>query len=207
MATVTIYDQDNKQVGERELAEAVFNTDVKEYLLHDMVRYQLAARRQGSAATKNRSAVKGGSKKPYRQKGTGNARQGTIRAPHYVGGGVAFGPSPKDYTFKLNRKVKKAALCSALSARFQAEKLVVVKELVVDKISSKSFDQLIKRFELDGALIVIDQADAKIELSARNLRNVKVLRAEGVNVYDILKYPNLVLTDAAVNEIEGALEK
>ncbi len=207
MATVTIYDQDNKQVGERELAEAVFNTDVKEYLLHDMVRYQLAARRQGSAATKNRSAVKGGSKKPYRQKGTGNARQGTIRAPHYVGGGVAFGPSPKDYTFKLNRKVKKAALCSALSARFQAEKLVVVKDLVVDKISSKSFDQLIKRFELDGALIVIDQADAKIELSARNLRNVKVLRAEGVNVYDILKYPNLVLTDAAVNEIEGALEK
>jgi len=207
MATVTIYDQDNKQVGERELADTVFNTDVKEYLLHDMVRYQLAARRQGSAATKNRSAVKGGSKKPYRQKGTGNARQGTIRAPHYVGGGVAFGPSPKDYTFKLNRKVKKAALCSALSARFQAEKLVVVKELVVDKISSKSFDQLIKRFELDGALIVIDQADAKIELSARNLRNVKVLRAEGVNVYDILKYPNLVLTDAAVNEIEGALEK
>ncbi len=207
MATVTIYDQDNKQVGERELAEAVFNTDVKEYLLHDMVRYQLAARRQGSAATKNRSAVKGGSKKPYRQKGTGNARQGTIRAPHYVGGGVAFGPSPKDYTFKLNRKVKKAALCSALSARFQAEKLVVVKELVVDEISSKSFAQLIKRFELDGALIVIDQADSKIELSARNLQNVKVLRAEGVNVYDILKYPNLVLTDAAVNEIEGALEK
>ena len=207
MATVTIYDQDNKQVGERELADTVFNTEVKEYLLHDMVRYQLAARRQGSAATKNRSAVKGGSKKPYRQKGTGNARQGTIRAPHYVGGGVAFGPSPKDYTFKLNRKVKKAALCSALSARFQAEKLVVVKDLVVDKISSKSFDQLIKRFELDGALIVIDQADAKIELSARNLRNVKVLRAEGVNVYDILKYPNLVLTDAAVNEIEGALEK
>ncbi len=207
MATVTIYDQDNKQVGERELAEAVFNTDVKEYLLHDMVRYQLAARRQGSAATKNRSAVKGGSKKPYRQKGTGNARQGTIRAPHYVGGGVAFGPSPKDYTFKLNRKVKKAALCSALSARFQAERLVVVKELVVDEISSKSFAQLIKRFELDGALIVIDQADSKIELSARNLQNVKVLRAEGVNVYDILKYPNLVLTDAAVNEIEGALEK
>ena len=207
MATVSIYDQDNKQVGERELADAVFNTEVKEYLLHDMVRYQRAARRQGSAATKNRSAVKGGGKKPYRQKGTGNARQGTIRAPHYVGGGVAFGPSPRDYTFKLNRKVKKAALCSALSVRFQGEKLVVVKDLALDKISSKSFAQLIKRFELDGALIVIDQADAKIELSARNLRNVKVLRAEGVNVYDILKYPNLVLTDAAVNEIEGALEK
>ncbi|MCK5825718.1 MAG: 50S ribosomal protein L4 [Desulfuromusa sp.] len=207
MATVSIYDQDKKQIGERELAEAVFNTEVKEYLLHDMVRYQLAARRQGSAATKNRSAVAGGGKKPYRQKGTGNARQGTIRAPHYVGGGAAFGPSPRSYSFKLNRKVKKAALCSALSSRFQADKLVVVNDITMDKISSKAFAQLITRFEFEGALIVIDQADAKVELSARNLHNIKVLRADGVNVYDILKYPNLILTDAAVNEIEGALEK
>lgn len=207
MATVSIYNQNKKQVGERELADEIFNSEVKEYLLHDMVRYQLAARRQGSAATKNRSAVAGGGKKPYRQKGTGNARQGTIRAPHFVGGGVAFGPSPRSYSFKLNRKVKKAALCSALSARFQAEKLIVVNHLTMDKISSKSFDQLIKKFELEGVLIVIDQPDSKVELSARNLRNVKVLRAEGVNVYDVLKYPNLVLTDAAVNEIEGALAK
>lgn len=207
MATVTIYDQNNKQVGERELADEIFNSEVKEYLLHDMVRYQLAARRQGSAATKNRSAVAGGSKKPYRQKGTGNARQGTIRAPHFVGGGVAFGPSPRSYSFKLNRKVKKAALCSALSVRFQAEKLVVVDALNVDKVSSKSFAQLINKFELEGVLIVIDRPDSKIELSARNLKNVKVLRAEGVNVYDVLKYPNLVLTDAAVNEIEGAFVK
>ena len=207
MATVAIYDQDKKRVGERELADDVFNTEVKEYLLHDMVRYQLAARRQGTAATKNRSAVAGGSKKPFRQKGTGNARQGTIRAPHFVGGGAAFGPKPRSYAFKLNRKVKKAALRSALSVRFQAEKLVVVKELVMDKISTKSLDQLIKHFELEGVLVVIDQADSKVELSARNLRNVKILRAEGVNVYDILKYPNLVLTDAAVSEIEGALEK
>ncbi len=207
MATVTVYDQDKKQVGERELADEVFNTEVKEYLLHDMVRYQLAARRQGTAATKNRSAVAGGSKKPYRQKGTGNARQGTIRAPHFVGGGAAFGPSPRSYSFKLNRKVKKSALCSALSARFQAEKLIVVKDLTMDKISSKSFDQLINKFEIEGALIVIDQPNAFVELSARNLRNVKVLRAEGVNVYDVLKYPNLLLTDAAVSEIEGAFVK
>jgi len=207
MATVTIYDQDKKQVGERELADAVFNTEVKEYLLHDMVRYQLAARRQGTAATKNRSAVAGGSKKPYRQKGTGNARQGTIRAPHFVGGGVAFGPAPRSYSFKLNRKVKKLALCSALSSRYQGEKLVVINQFSLDKISTKSFDQLLKRFEIEGALIVIDQSDPKVELSARNLRNIKVLRAEGVNVYDILKYPNLVLTEAAVAEIEGALKK
>jgi len=207
MATVTIFDQDKQQVGEREIADAIFNTEVKEYLLHDMVRYQLAARRQGTAAVKNRSAVAGGGKKPYRQKGTGNARQGTIRAPQFVGGGVAFGPQPRSYTFKLNRKVKKAALCSALSARYQAEKITVIKEFNLEAISTKSFAQLIDKFELEGALVVIDQADPKVELSARNLRNVKVLRAEGVNVYDILKYPNLVLTDAAVSEIEGALKK
>ncbi len=207
MATVTIFDQEKKQVGERELADAVFNTEVKGYLLHDMVRYQLAARRQGTAAVKSRSAVAGGGKKPYRQKGTGNARQGTVSAPHFVGGGAAFGPQPRSYAFKLNRKVKKSALCSALSARFQGEKLTVLKDLSLEKISTKAFDQLMKRFELEGALVVIDQADATVELSARNLRNVKVLRAEGVNVYDILKYPNLVLTDAAVNQLEGALEK
>ena len=207
MATVTIFDQDNKQVGEREIADAVFNTEVKGYLLHDMVRYQLAARRQGTAAVKSRSAVAGGGKKPYRQKGTGNARQGTVSAPHFVGGGVAFGPQPRSYAFKLNRKVKKAALCSALSARYQAEKITVIKEFNLEGISTKAFAQLIDKFELEGALVVIDQADPKVELSARNLRNVKVLRAEGVNVYDILKYPNLVLTDAAVSEIEGALEK
>jgi len=207
MATVTIYDQDKKQVGERELADSVFNTEVREYLLHDMVRYQLAARRQGTAATKNRSAVAGGSKKPYRQKGTGNARQGTIRAPHFVGGGVAFGPSPRSYSFKLNRKVKKLALRSALSARFQGEKLVVLNQISLDKVSTKSFDQLLKRFDVEGTLVVIEQSDPTVELSARNLRNVKVLRAEGVNVYDILKYPNLILTEAAVAEIEGALGK
>ncbi len=207
MATVTIFDQDNKQVGEREIADAIFNTEVKGYLLHDMVRYQRAARRQGTAAVKNRAAVAGGGKKPYRQKGTGNARQGTVSAPNFVGGGVAFGPQPRSYAFKLNRKVKKAALCSALSARFQAEKLTVLKDINLDSISTKAFAQLMSRFELQGALVVIDQADSKVELSARNLRNVKVLRADGVNVYDILKYPNLVLTDAAVSEIEGALEK
>ncbi|PLX97775.1 MAG: 50S ribosomal protein L4 [Desulfuromonas sp.] len=207
MATVAIYDQNRNQVGERELVDTVFNTEVKEYLLHDMVRYQLAARRQGTAAVKNRSAVAGGGKKPYRQKGTGNARQGCIRAPHYVGGGVAFGPSPRSYAFKLNRKVKKAALCSALSARFQGEKLTVLNKLDFDAISTKAFNQMIKQLELDGALVVIDQADPKVELSARNLRNVKVLRADGVNVYDILKYPNLVLTDAAISTIEGAMEK
>mgnify|MGYP001083167093 CR=1 FL=1 len=207
MATATIYDQDKKQVGERTLSDNVFNTEVKEYLLHDMVRYQLAARRQGTAAVKNRSAVAGGGKKPYRQKGTGNARQGTIRAPHFVGGGVAFGPTPRSYAFKLNRKVKKAALCSALSARFQAEKMLLLKDLSLETISTKQFRQIVERFELSGALVVIDKENKNLELSARNLPHVKVLRASGLNVYDVLKYPHLLMTDAAVTEIEGALEQ
>lgn len=207
MATATIYDQNKNQVGERTLSDAIFNTEVKEYLLHDMVRYQLAARRQGTASVKNRSAVAGGGKKPYRQKGTGNARQGTIRAPHFVGGGVAFGPSPRSYAFKLNRKVKKAALCSALSARFQAEKILLLKDLSLDAISTKQFRQVVERFELGGTLIVIDKENKNIELSARNLPHVKVLRASGLNVYDVLKYPHLLMTDAAVTEIEGALEQ
>ena len=207
MATVAIYNQNREQVGERELTDAVFNTEVKGHLLHDMVRYQLAARRQGTAAVKSRSAVAGGSKKPYRQKGTGNARQGTIRAPHYVGGGVAFGPQPRSYTFKLNRKVKKSALRSALSARFQEDQLTVLEGLKLDAISTRAFAEILKRFELGSVLVLIDEANDKVELSARNLRGVKVLRAEGLNVYDILKYPHLVMTDAAVSRIEGALEQ
>lgn len=159
------------------------------------------------AAVKSRVKVAGGGKKPFKQKGTGNARQGTIRAPHFVGGGVAFGPQPRSYAFKLNRKVKKSALCSALSARFQGEKLTVLKNIEMEAINTKAFAEVLKRFELEGALIVIDQADPKVELSARNLKHVKVLRADGVNVYDVLKYPNLVITDAAVSQIEGALEK
>lgn len=207
MATVTIFDLDKKQVGEREIADAVFNTEVKSYLLHDMVRYQLAARRQGTAACKTRSQVAGGGKKPYKQKGTGNARQGTVSAPHFVGGGVAFGPQVRSYKFKLNSKVKKSALCSALSTRFQNEKLTVLNEISLAKISTKDFADVMKRFELEGTLVVIDKPDTNVELSARNLKNVKVLRAEGVNVYDVLKYPNLVMTDAAMTAIEGALER
>jgi large subunit ribosomal protein L4 len=207
MATATLFDQNKNQVGECTLSDSVFNVEVREYLLHDMVRYQRAARRQGTAAVKSRSAVAGGGKKPYRQKGTGNARQRTIRAPHFVGGGVAFGPTPRSFTFKLNRKVKKAALCSALSARFQAEKLLLLKELSLDAISTKEFRQIVERFELEGALIVIDSENKNVELSARNLPKVKVLRAAGINVYDVLKYPNLMMTEAAVTEVEGALKQ
>jgi large subunit ribosomal protein L4 len=205
MAKIAVYDINKNQVSERELADAVFDADVKGYLIHDMVRYQLAARRQGTADTKTRSEVSGGGKKPYKQKGTGNARQGCVRAPHFVGGGAAFGPNPREYGFKLNRKVKKAALKSALSVRFKEEKLTVLNVFDLDKISTKGFAEVLNRFDIASALVVIEGADPKVELSARNLPNVKVLRAEGVNVYDVMKYRNLVLTEGAVNQLEGAL--
>jgi large subunit ribosomal protein L4 len=207
MAKIAVFDMDRKQVSERELVDEVFNTDIKEYLLHDMVRYQLAARRQGTAKVKGRSEVRGGGKKPFRQKGTGNARQGTTTAPNHVGGGVVFGPTPRDYSFKLNRKVKQSALRSALSARYKDECMTVVNAFDLEKISTKGFAEVLDRFELKKTLIVVDGENTKLELSARNLPFVKVLRAEGVNVYDILKYPNLVMTEAAVDQIEGVLTK
>lgn len=205
MAKIAVYDMNKNQVAERELADDIFNTDVRSYLIHDMVRYQLAARRQGTADSKTRSEVRGGGKKPYKQKGTGNARQGCIRAPHYVGGGTAFGPHPREYDFKLNRKVKKAALKSAISVRFKQEKLTVLNTLELEKISTKGLVEILNRFDMANALVVIDGANPAVELSARNLPQVKVLRAEGVNVYDVMKYRNLVLTEGAVSQLEGAL--
>ncbi|MFA5515103.1 MAG: 50S ribosomal protein L4 [Desulfuromonadales bacterium] len=205
MAKIAVYDINRQQVAERELDDNIFNVDVKGYLIHDMVRYQLAARRQGTAATKGRSEVSGGGRKPFKQKGTGNARQGSTRAPHFVGGGTVFGPQPRKYDFKLNRKVKKAALRSALSVRLKEEKLTVLDAINLEQISTKGFVEVLKRFELAATLIVIDQENSPVELSARNLPNVKVLRAEGVNVYDVMKYPNLLLTEGAVSQLEGAL--
>lgn len=207
MAKIAVFDMSCKQISERELVDEVFNADVKEYLLHDMVRYQLAARRQGTAKVKGRSEVRGGGKKPFKQKGTGNARQGTPTAPNHVGGGVVFGPTPRDYSFKLNRKVKQSALRSALSARYKGECMTVVNSLELEQISTKGFAEVLDRFELKKVLIVVDGESTNLELSARNLPFVKVLRAEGVNVYDILKYPRLVMTEAAVDQIEGVLTK
>jgi len=205
MAKIAVYDINREQVAERELNDAVFSADVKGYLIHDMVRYQLAARRQGTAKTKSRSEVAGGGKKPYKQKGTGNARQGTVRAPHFVGGGTAFGPQLRSYDFKLNRKVKKAALRSALSLRFKAEQLTVLNALELEAISTKQFAEVLGRFELSNALIVVDGDNLNLELSARNLPFVKVMRSEGVNVYDVMKYHHVVLTEGAVSQLEGAL--
>ncbi len=205
MAKIAVYDMDRKQVSERELNDEVFDTDVKGYLIHDMVRYQLAARRQGTAKTKGRSEVRGGGKKPFKQKGTGNARQGTPTAPHFVGGGTAFGPTPRDYSFKLNRKVKKGALKSALSLRFKTDTMTVLNQLQVEQVSTKSFAEVLGRFELDNVLIVVDDENTNVELSARNIPHVKVLRSDGVNVYDVMKYRNILITEEVVAKLEGAL--
>ncbi|PKN11395.1 MAG: 50S ribosomal protein L4 [Deltaproteobacteria bacterium HGW-Deltaproteobacteria-4] len=205
MAKIAVYDINRQQVGERELADDVFNTDVKGYLIHDMVRYQLAARRQGTADTKGRSEVRGGGRKPFKQKGTGGARQGCIRAPHYVGGGTVFGPTPRDYSFKLNRKVKKAALRCALSARFKGDKLAVLNAIELEKISTKACSDFLSRFANENVLVVFAGENQKLELSAKNLPHVKVLRADGVNVYDVMKYRTLLLTEDAVAHLEGAL--
>lgn len=207
MAKIVVYDINRNQVAERELDDAVFNTEVKEYLIHDMVRYQLAARRQGTAKTKVRSEVRGGGRKPYKQKGTGNARQGSSRAPNHPGGGTVFGPTPRDYEFKLNRKVKKSALKSALSARYRDEQMVVLNALQLEQISTQGFVEVLKRFALEKALVVVEGENHNLELSARNLPNIKVLHADGVNVYDVMKYPNLVLTTGAVDQIEGVLTR
>jgi large subunit ribosomal protein L4 len=205
MAKIAVYDMNKKKVSDLELNDEIFNVDVKGYLIHDMVRYQLAARRSGNAKAKGRSEIRGGGKKPFRQKGTGNARQGTVTAPNHVGGGVVFGPTPRDYSFKLNRKVKKSALKSALSLRFKEEKMTVLKELQVEKISTSDFADFLKRFELENVLVVVDETNTNVELSARNIPYVKVLRSDGVNVYDVMKYRNMLITTEAVSKLEGVL--
>lgn len=207
MATIDVFDITRQKVGELELNDAVFNTDVREYLIHEAVKTQLANRRAGTVAVKNRSSVSGGGKKPYKQKGTGQARQGCIRAPHYVGGGVAFGPQPKEYDLKMNKKARKAAMRSTLSMLFKESRLTVLNALELDGISTKRFAEVLNRFDVSKTLLVIDGANQNLELSARNVKSVKVLKSEGLNIYDMMKYQNIIFTEASVRKVEGALQQ
>lgn len=206
MATIAVYDLERKNVGELELSDVVFNGEVKEYLIHEAVKIQLANRRAGTVATKNRSEVAGSGKKPFKQKGTGNARQGCKRAPQYPGGGVAFGPQPKEYNLSMNKKARKAALRSAFSMLFKKNKLTVMDAMNLDTISTKSFVGVLNRFELSKALVIIDGDNRELELSARNVKDVKVLHADGINLFDMIKYQNVILTREAVAKVEGALQ-
>ncbi|AJE02534.1 50S ribosomal protein L4 [Geobacter pickeringii] len=206
MAIIDVYNIEKKKVGEMELSDVVFNTDVKEYLIHEAIKVQLANRRAGTVAVKNRAAVSGGGKKPYRQKGTGQARQGCIRAPHYVGGGVAFGPQPKSYNLSMNKKARRAAVRSALSMLYKENKLAVVDAIALPAISTKGFVSVLKAFDLSKTLVIIDEQNTNLELSARNVKDVKVLKADHLNVFDIVKYNNVILTQTAVRKVEGVLQ-
>lgn len=207
MATIDIVNIENKKSGFLDLPSAVFETEVRPHLYHAEVRRQLAERRAGTHSTKNRAMVSGGGVKPYRQKGTGRARQGTIRAPHYAGGGVVFGPVPRGYSHKLPKKVRRAALRSALSQRLQESALIVVDELQVEGFRTRKMAEILASLGLGGitVLIVIAESNPTVEASARNLPGVSVLRAEGLNVYDVLRHKHMLVTKDAIAVIEAKL--
>jgi large subunit ribosomal protein L4 len=206
MAQIDVFDIARNKVGQMDVSDDVFNTDVKEYLIHEAVKVQLANRRAGTVSVKNRSEVSGGGKKPFRQKGTGQARQGCIRAPHYPGGGVAFGPQPKVYNLSMNKKARKAALRSALSYLYRDSKLTVLDRIDLDSISTKNFASILSAFDLSKTLVVIDSDNNNLQLSARNIKNVKVLKSEGLNLHDMMKYKSIVFTQDAVRKVEGVLQ-
>lgn len=202
MAKVTVYNMEGSEVGEMELSDAVFGVEVNEHLVHMAVKQQLANNRQGTQSAKNRSAVSGGGKKPWRQKGTGHARQGSTRAPQWTGGGVVFAPQPRDYSFKMNRKEKQAALKSALTSRVADSKFIVLDELKLDEIKTKDFRKILENLKVSKALVVTDGTDEKVVLSARNLPDVKTTLAGTLNTYDVMKYDTVVTTKAGVAAIE-----
>ncbi len=205
MATMELLDQAGQKVGELTLKEDIFSSEVKPHLIHEVIKMQLANRRAGTASTKNRSAVRGGGRKPWRQKGTGRARVGTIRSPLWRGGGVVFGPMPRDYSYKVPKKVRKGALRSAVAIKVQEGKLVVVDKLEVTEPKTREFAKILTNLSIKEGLFVIEGKDENLERSSRNIPSVKVLRIEGLNVYDIMRYDTLVLTQNALQKLEGVL--
>ena len=202
MAKVSVYNMEGKEVGTIELNDAVFGVEVNEHLVHMAVVQQLANNRQGTQKAKTRSEVSGGGRKPWRQKGTGHARQGSTRSPQWTGGGVVFAPAPRDYYFKINKKEKRAALKSVLTSRVLDNKLIVVDELKFDEIKTKKFQAVMDNLKVKKALVVIADNDEKVTMSARNIPTVKTALVNSINVYDILKGDTLVLTRDAVAKIE-----
>ena len=202
MATVSVLNMEGKEVGTMELNDAVFGVNVNEHLVHMAVVQQLANNRQGTQKAKSRSEVRGGGRKPWRQKGTGHARQGSTRAPQWTGGGVVFAPTPRDYSFKMNKKEKRAALKSALTSKVQENKFIVVDELKFDEIKTKKFVEVMKNLNVEKALVVLNNNDVNVVKSAANVPTVKTASTETINVFDILKYNTVVVTKAAVETIQ-----
>ena len=202
MANVSVYNMEGKEVGSIELSDAVFGVEPNEHLLHLAVVNQQANKRQGTQKAKTRAEVSGGGRKPWRQKGTGHARQGSTRAPQWTGGGVVFAPTPRDYSFKMNKKEKRIAMQSALSSRVGEDKIKVLDELKLDAIKTKDFQKVLDALKVDKALVVLADNDENVILSARNIPGVKTALTNTINVYDILKYNTLILTKDAVAKIE-----
>ena len=202
MANVSVYNMEGKEVGTIELNDAVFGVEVNEHLVHMAVVAQLANKRQGTQKAKTRSEVSGGGRKPWRQKGTGHARQGSTRSPQWTGGGMVFAPTPRDYTITLNKKEKRAALKSALTSRVNENKFVVVDELKFDEVKTKKFKTVMNNLKVSKALVVLADNDQNTVLSARNIPEVKTSLVNTINVFDILKYNTVVATKAAVASIE-----
>ncbi len=206
MAKVAVYKMDGTETGEIELKDSIFDAEVKPAVMHEAVVSYLANRRQGTQSAKTRAEVRGGGKKPYRQKGTGRARQGSIRSPQWVGGGVVFAPKPRDYALKMNKKARRVAIRSALTTRVQESKLLVLEDLALAEVKTKEMQKVLNQFDLKKALILLTETDTNAVLSARNIPDVKTLPAEQVNVYDVLKYENLVASKAAIEKIEEVFE-
>jgi large subunit ribosomal protein L4 len=205
MLVAGVFDIDKNKVSEIELNDAVFGAEVNDAVVYDVVRMQMASRRLGTAATKGRSEVRGGGKKPWRQKGTGRARAGTSRSPIWRGGGIVFGPVPRDYKYKVPKKIRKSALRSVLSMKYQGQKLIVLKDFPLDEIKTKKFQEVVDRFGFKKALFVTDERNEFLEKSSRNIVGIKMVRSEGVNVYDVLNHEHLVILEPAVKKLEGAL--
>ena len=202
MANVSVYNMEGNEVGKMDLNDAVFGVEVNEHLVHMAVVAQLANNRQGTQKAKTRSEVSGGGRKPWRQKGTGHARQGSTRAPQWTGGGIVFAPTPRDYTIRLNKKEKRAALKSALTSRVLENKFIVVDELKLDEIKTKKFQNVLNNLKVNKALVVVDENSDNVVKSAKNIQSVKTAYVNTINVYDILKYNTVVATKAAVANID-----
>ena len=202
MANVSVFDMQGKEVGKMDLNDAVFGVEINEHLLHLAVVAQLANKRQGTQKALTRAEVSGGGRKPWRQKGTGHARQGSIRAPQWKGGGVVFAPTPRDYTTTMNKKEKRAALKSALTNAVQENKLIVVDEIKFDEIKTKNFQAMLDALKVEKAFVLLDSNDKNTVLSARNIADIKTAGINELNVYDVLKYQTVVATKAAVEKIQ-----
>ena len=202
MANVSVYNIEGKEVGSIELNDAVFGVEVNEHLVHMAVVNQLANNRQGTQSAKTRSEVSGGGRKPWRQKGTGHARQGSTRSPQWTGGGVVFAPTPRDYSMKLNKKEKRAALKSVLTSKVQENKFIVVDELKFDEIKTKAMKNVLANLKADKALVILNDNDQNVVLSARNIEGVETALTNTINVFDLLKHNTVVVTKAAVETIE-----